>query len=421
MRLLKRICTFSIALGAISIVGCAGSKKESSNSNAASAGGGTIIDVRTVAAEQRDVPMYFESTGTLFGDAQTNVAPAVGGKIVEVNFDIGSLVRQGDVLIRLDPRDSQIRLDQAQKTFEQTKASYNQAQVRLGLTAEGQTFNIETFSQVRSSKAQLELAEKELARAVKLLESGDIPRSVFDQRKAQRDSLLAQLDEARANAAVAVKAIDAARGAMMAAEAQVSAAKKSLSDMSVLSPISGYISERTANVGEFISPNVPNSKIATIVKTSVLRMKIDVPEESIGKVSKGQSVSVQVTAYPDRNFAGRVVRIAPSVNPTSRTMIVEAEIENGDGLLKPGQFATVRVTQSKPVPTVMVPVSAVRTDGTVSRIYVIRDGVASERLVQTGLLEGDMIEIKKGIAADEVVATSNIDALADGFLVRTIK
>lgn len=419
MSSLNKTLISAIALGALISYGCGGAKKDNANTNTNTAS--TIVDVSTAKAETRDIPTYFESTGTLAGDAQTNVAPAVGGKIVEVNFDIGSFVKQGDVLIRLDPRDAQIRLEQAQKTFEQATANYKQAQIRLGLTDDSQVFNIESFSQVRSSKAQLELAEKELARATKLLESGDIPRSVFDQRKAQRDSLIAQLDESRATAAVAVKAIDSTRGAMRAAEAQVAAAKKSLSDMSVLSPISGFISERNANLGEFISPNVPNAKIATIVKTSVLRMKIDVPEESIGKVAKGQRVSVQVTAYPDRNFAGRIVRIAPNVNPTSRTMIVEAEVDNGEGLLKPGQFATVRVTQSKPAPAVMIPASAVRTDGTVSRVYVIKDGVASERLVQTGFLEGEMIEIKKGLAADETVATSNISALADGMLVNPIK
>lgn len=409
----------ALVLTSVFSAACGGSKKESANT--ASNTTSSIVDVSTAAAEERDIPTYFESTGTLASDSQTNVAPAVGGKIAEVNFDIGSFVKQGDVLIRLDSRDAQIRLDQAEKTLEQATASYRQAQVRLGITSDGQTFNIENFSQVRSTKAQLELAEKELSRATKLLESGDIPRSVYDQRKAQRETLLAQLDEARATAAIAVKTIDVTRAAMMTAEAQVAAAKKSLSDTAVIAPISGYVAERNANVGEFISPNVPNAKIATLVKTSVLRMKIDVPEDSVGKVAKGQGVAVQVTAYPDRKFAGKIVRLAPNVNPTSRTMIAEAEVENPDGLLKPGQFATVRVSQSKPAAAIMIPASAVKTDGTVSRVYVIKDGVASERLVQTGILENDMIEIKKGLAADETVAVSNISALADGMLVKPIK
>ena len=90
-------------------------------------------------------------------------------------------------------------------------------------------------------------------------------------------------------------------------------------------------------------------------------MKIDIPEQSIGKVATGQGVSLQTSSYPDRNFAGRIVRISPGLNVQARTLTVEAEIQNVDGLLKPGQFATVRITQSKPENAVMIPVAAVRT------------------------------------------------------------
>lgn len=402
-----------LVIGLVFLGGCSGSTKSESETPASV----SIPEVTTSEAVLQDIPTYFEATGSLTGDMQTDIAPAIGGKIAEVNFEIGTFVKKGFVMVRLDDRDARIRLEQATQAAEQALASLRQSQVRLGLT-DGQTFDIERFSQVRSTRAQLELAEKELARGAKLLESGDIPRSAYDQRKAQRDSLLAQLDEARANAAIAVKSIDIARGAYGNAKAQVAAAEKALSDMSITAPIDGYVSERNADVGEFISPNVPNSKIATLVKTKTLRMRIDVPEESIAKVSKGQAVTIQVSAYADREFAGRIARLSPSVNPTSRTMIVEAEIDNADALLKPGQFATVRVTQAKPAPAVMVPASAVRTDGTSSRIYVVKDGVISERLVQLGLLENELIEIKKGVEAGEKVVTGNISGLTDGMLVK---
>lgn len=391
----------------------------------------TIVDVTTAQAVIRSIPTYFEATGNLVSDAQTDVAPAVSGKITAVNFDIGSYVNQGDVLLRLDDRDARIRLEQAQSQLEQQRRAVDQAianlrqtQARLGV-GDGETFNIENFSQVKSVKAQLELAEKEFQRAQRLIESGDIARSVYDQRRAQRDQLLGQLDEARSTAAVAVKAINtaqanvsAARAAVGAAEAQVEAAQKAVNDTYVRAPISGYVSDRVADVGEYISPNTPNSKIATIVRTSVLRLRIDIPEQSIGKIATGQNISLQVSAYPDRNFAGTVVRMSPSVNATARTMIVEAEVPNTEGLLKPGQFATVRVTQSKPEPAVMVPVSAVRTEGDVSRVFVIKDGAAYEQIVQLGLLENDMIQVKQGVVEGDTLATSNLNALSDGVLVR---
>ncbi|MEP6903016.1 MAG: efflux RND transporter periplasmic adaptor subunit [Actinomycetota bacterium] len=436
------ILFFTVSLSFFSA--CSGSSAKT-NSNANAETKPTNVEITATQAVVRQIPTYFEATGNLASDAQTDVAPNVAGKIVEVNFDVGSYVNKGSVLIRLDARDAQIRLEQAQaqveqqrKAVQQAEASVDQAianlrqtQVRLGI-GDGETFNIETFSQVKTIKAQLELAEKELTRTTRLLETGDLSRAQYDQRKSQRDALLGQLDEARSNAAVAVKAIDTARAAVntartvagqaraavTTAQTQVDQANKAISDTTVYAPISGYVSERNSDLGEYISPSTPNTKIATIVRTAVLRLRIDIPEQSISKIAVGQGISAQVSAYPDRNFAGTIVRILPSLNTTSRTLTVEAEIENVGGLLKPGQFATVRITQSKPEAAVMVPTSAVRTEGEVNKVFVVKDGVANERLVQLGFLENDLIEVKQGVQENETVATSNLDKLGDGVIVR---
>jgi RND family efflux transporter MFP subunit len=417
--------------------------KTASNTNTGTAP--AAVEVKTAPAKVEQIPAYFEATGTLAGDAASDVAPTIAGRIVEVNFDVGSFVNKGDVLVRLDPRDAQIRLDQALAALDQQRkgvkqaeanvdqaiANLRQAQVRLGVR-DGETFEIKDFSQVISVTAQLDLAEKELARAERLLASGDISKSIYDQRRSQRDALRGQLSEARSNAAVAIRAINTAeaavntaktqvnnaRAAVVTAETNVDQARKNLTDTSIYAPFSGYVSEKTADLGEYLSPQAPNTKIATIVRTAVLRLRIDVPEASIGKVAVGQGVSAQVSAYPDRKFAGTVARILPSLNAASRTLTVEAEIENPGGLLKPGQFATVRITQSQPEPAVMVPASAVRSDGDTTKVFVIKDGVAGERIVRTGLLENDLIEIKQGVRENEVVATSNLDKLGDGVIVR---
>jgi len=403
------------------------------------------VDVTTEQAVIRPIPSYIEATGNLVSDAQTDVAPSVGGKIVEVNFDLGSYVKQGDVLVRLDSRDAAIRVDQARAQVEQQRravqqaeagvdqaiASLRQTQARLGVS-DGETFQIQNFSQVKSITAQLELAEKELRRTERLLETGDVSRSSYDQRKSQRDALLGQLDEGRSNAAVAIRAIStaqaavdsaratvsSARAAVTTGETQIAQAQKAVTDTVVYSPISGYISDKTADVGEFVTPNTPNSKVATIVRTSTLRMRIDIPEAEIGKVGTGQGISLQTSAYPDRNFAGTIVRIAPGLNQTARTLTVEAEVQNVDGLLKPGQFATVRVTQTNPEPAVMIPVRAVKTVGDINSVFVVKDGAAREQIVQLGLLENDMIQVKNGVIEGDSVVTSNPAALTDGVFVR---
>ena len=419
----------SVILAALLVSTGCGSKAGAANANANTQA--AIVDVTTTQAVVKPIPTYFEATGNLAGDEQTDVARLVAGKIVEVNFDVGSYVQKGSVLIRLDDRDARIRLEQAEAQVEQQNkavaqaiAGVRQAQVRLGVK-DGEGFNIETFSQVLSVKANLVLAEKELVRSQRLFDTGDLSRSALDQRRATRDALLGQLDEARSNAAVAVKAITsaetqvaAARSGVATAQTQVDQARKSLGDMVVYAPISGYIAERVSDVGEYISPSVPNSKIATIVKTATLRMRIDVPEAAIGKVAVGQGISLQTSAYPDRNFAGTVARILPGLNVSARTLTVEAEVANGDGLLKPGQFATVRITQSKAENAVMIPASAVKTEGDINKVYVIKDGAAHEHLVQLGLLENDLIQVKTGVAEGDLIVTGNLNELFDGVLVR---
>lgn len=433
-----------LALASVLFAACGSSNANTDGANQAENAETEIVSVETVVAKVEQIPTYFEATGSLASDAQSDVAPTIGGKIVDVNFDVGSYVNKGEVLVRLDARDAQIRLEQAQAQVEQQRkvvkqaeagvdqaiANLRQTQVRLGVK-DGENFDINDFSQVISVTAQLKLAEQELSRYERLIESGDVSRSAYDKAKAQRDQLIGQLAEARSNAAVAVKAINTAqaavatartqvanaRAAVATAETQVDQARKAVTDNVIYSPISGYVSERNADPGEYISPNQPNAKLATIVRTAILRLKIDVPEQDIGKVSVGQGVSAQVSAYPDRKFAGTIVRILPSLNTQSRTLTVEAEIENVGGLLKPGQFATVRITQSKPEPAVMIPASAVRADGDRNLVFVIKDGIANERVVQTGLLENNVIEIKTGVQENEVVATSNVDKLGDGVIV----
>jgi len=133
---------FAIALIA---TGC-GSGSAASNVNANNQP--AIIDVTTTQAVVKPIPTYFEATGNLVGDEQTDVAPLVAGKVVEVNFDVGSYVQKGSVLIRLDDRDAKIRLETAQAQAEQQKgavtqaiAALRQAQVRLGVK-DGEGFDI---------------------------------------------------------------------------------------------------------------------------------------------------------------------------------------------------------------------------------------------------------------------------------------
>jgi len=394
---------------------CGGSRVQANKKESpAAAATPQAVEVTTAPAVIRNLPRFVEATGSLAADEQTDVAPTVGGRVVSVSVDLGSFVQRGQVIAQLDAADAKLKLDQAQAALQQAESSVQQAEARIAL-APGQKFDPTRVAEVQSAKAAYDLSEKQLQRFEKLIESGDVSRSGYDQQKAQRDQLREQYQAALTQANQSYAAVLTARAAAGSAKVQVEQAQKGVRDVVIYAPISGYVSDRPADVGEYLSTS---SKVATVVRTNPLRVRIDIPEQAISTVHDGQSVSVSVSTYPDRSFAGRVARVSPNVSQQSRTLTVEAEVENAENLLKPGQFATIRVLLPQTDPATLVPASAVKTDGTTARVFVVKDGVAHERLVATGQTDGGLIEIKGNVSADELVATSNVDQLADGVPVR---
>jgi multidrug efflux pump subunit AcrA (membrane-fusion protein) len=402
-------------LGLVLLVNsCGGSKANVRNDETSGAKEPAAVEVTTAPAIMRELPRFFEATGSLTGDQQTDVSPSIAGKVVVVGVEMGSYVKRGQTIVRLDDVDSKLRVQQAQAQLEQAKASLRQAEEKVGIRP-SQAFDLNKLPEVANARVALDLAEKNLRRSEKLIESGDISRSVYDQQKAQRDQLKEVYEAAISLARQNYAAVMTARANVANAESQLNLARRSLSYANVFSPIDGYVSDRPADLGEYVATT---EKVATVVRINPLRVRIDIPEQAIPAVTVGQSVSVTTSAWPDRNFSGRIARISPNVTPTSRTLTVEAEIENGSGALKPGQFATVRILESQAAPATLVPARAVRTESGVSRVFVIKDGRAQERLVQLGQTEGDLVEIKSGVAAGENVATSNVEQLSDGMTVK---
>ena len=156
------ILTLAFVLTALSIfaLACGGSNAQSNAKQANVAATPQAVEVTTAKAITRDLPRFLEATGSLAAEEQTDVAPAVGGKVVSVNVDLGSFVQKGAVLVRLDDRDARIRLEQATAQVAQAEAAVRQAEARIGLRP-GQAFSPEQVADVRSARVALELAEKQ--------------------------------------------------------------------------------------------------------------------------------------------------------------------------------------------------------------------------------------------------------------------
>src|SRR5262249_33550053 len=157
-------------------------------------------------------------------------------------------VKRGQMLVKLDDTELKLRVAQSEAQVGQAKAAVKQAEEKIGLRS-GQAFDPNRVAEVSAAKVALDLADKNLTRAEKLIESGDVSKSFYDQQRAQRDQLKEQYDSAIAQARQNYAGVEVARTNVANAEAQLALAQKNLSYAFIPSPIDGYVSERTADLG----------------------------------------------------------------------------------------------------------------------------------------------------------------------------
>jgi RND family efflux transporter MFP subunit len=358
------------------------------------------VAVSTVTAQGREQPVTLTLDGTLVADEESQLTSVVAGRVVEVLVERGSVVQEGDPIVRL--RDVDYRLQAAS-----ARAQLDQARARLGMGEGGATPRAEDLPDVRAALSAMELAESNLERAEELARRGVLPQQSLDesrQRAAQaREQYQTVLNNARASIA-----------SLATARTTLSQASTSASEATVRAPFSGEIASRNVSVGEYVSPQTP---VVTLVRTDPLRIEVQVPQQHLMAVRPGQTVRIQVDAVPDRTFEGTVRYVSAAVQRETRGLTVEAVVPNPDRLLRPGLFATARVETGTTHDVAVVPAGAVATEAGVDRIFVVDGGVVQERVVSIAERGPDEIVIAEGLRAGEQVATSGLDRLADGMRV----
>jgi RND family efflux transporter MFP subunit len=379
------------------------SRKPAPAANAAASATATpeaAIEVTSAAAITRNLQRSVEVVGSLAADEEVVVSAQAAGELTQLNVDFGSFVTQGQVIGIIDQRDAKLRVEQAEAALKQTYA-------RLGMK-EGGRFDPQQAADVRVAKASLDLAKVELDRQTRLIENGDISRAIYDQAQSKYRS-----EQARYQAAL--DAINQQLALVEQQQAALALARKTITDTVVRAPITGAVKEKTAARGTYLAPG---GKIVSLVKINPLRLRADIPEYAAAIVRRGQTMKLNVEAVPDRTFSGRVVRIGPSLNEQTRALTVEAQVANPGNILRPGMFAKSQLITAPNAPALMVPQRAIANVAGLSKVFVIENGKVSEREVQTGTTDGELIEIKSGVREGEVVATSNLDKLSTGSLVK---
>lgn len=385
----------------------------------------------TANAEVREVPASFQASGSFVAEETSDIAPAISGRVAATPVDAGDFVRKGQLICRLEERDAQLRLDQARASLEQAKFVLRQAQSRVGYSGSA-NFNPETVPEVSSSKAAYEsalasakLAAADARRYENLVQSGDVSQSSYEKFKTQQEMAEAAANSARKQYEAQVNAarqnfgaIEAAQAAHAAAESQMAQAQKVLEDTSIRAPFDGYITDRPAAVGQWLATN---SKVATIVRIATVKLQLQIPEQQAAMAKTGMAITARVAAYPERDFAGKVVAVVPAVDANSRAFRAEARFDNPKAELRPGMYASARVMLEGRERAVYVPAKAVFYDSTTdaSHIYSVVKGVARLNVVLKGDSDGALVRVLNGLTGNETVVLNNQADLYDGAPVPT--
>ena len=345
------------------------------------------IEVRVVPAAEVKMPRTVGVSGTLAADDLVVLSLKVPGRISELKVDLGTRVKKGQLVARLDPTDYRLRVDQAQATLVQ-------ARVRLGLSADGTDDRVdpEKTALVRQGRAVLEEARLTRERFAKLLEHQFVA-------KAQYDTAVANEQVADGRYQDAIEEVRNRQSVLVQRRTELEMARQALADTELKAPVDGMIRERRTATGEYLNAGAP---VATLVKIHPLRLQLAVPERAAAGVRVGQDVRVSVDGEAGVH-AGRVVRLSPSIQEQNRTLTIEAEVPNQAGVLRPGAFSRAEIVVAADQPAIFVPASSIVVFAGIEKVLTIREGKAQERRVVTGRREKDRIEIVEGLKVGEPV------------------
>jgi len=378
----------AIALGLL-LSGCQDGPAASAQEPKSKASAPPPREVRVTPAAERTVARTVSATGTLAADEQVVLGTKVAGRLAEITVDLGTRVRRGQAVGKLDQSDFKLRVDQAE-------AALQQARVRVGLAPSGSDERVdpEKTAIVRQARAMLDDARLTRDRSVKLMEMELIAR-------AQLDSVEAGLQVAEARYQDALEEVRNRQAVIAQRRSELDLARQQLADTVILSPLEGAVSLKQASVGEYLTAGMP---IATLVRVHPLRLRVLVPEREGAGVRSGHAVTLTVEGDPTV-YRGRVVRLSPVVQEQNRTLLVEAEVPNDRGFLRPGSFARVEIMTEVSQPVVTVPASAIIVFAGVEKVLVVRQGKTAEVRVTTGRRLGEDVEILDGLKrGDAVVA-----------------
>jgi RND family efflux transporter MFP subunit len=313
------------------------------------------LEVRTVRPQRGDIDRYVTLPGTLRADQQVTLYPKVAGYLKTIGVDKGDRVSAGQVLAEIEVPE---------------------------LVADATRY-----------RAEMEVAEAAFRRVgAAMAKSPDL---------------------------IVPAAADEAKARLQVAKANLERTETLLGYTHIVAPFAGTITMRFADAGAFVAApsaggTAQNAALFTLMDFSTIRAQVPVPEIEAARVRPGQPVKVTIDGLAGKVFVGQVTRLGYALDEATRTMLVEADLPNPAGELRPGMYAKARIGVERHTDTLLIPVDALVMEKTVASAFVATDGKAQKIPLTIGFNDGQQVEVIKGLDAGQAVILLGKLTLAPG-------
>ncbi len=331
------------------------------------------LTVGTASVSRAAVAEYITVVGNLIGMATVQVVPKVSGRLESISVRLADPVRRGQVIAKIEDREIQQQVKQAEASYEVAAAT------------------------IRQREADLKLAGTSLDRTRSLFDRQLMPRQTLDDAEARYQAAQAQLDLARAQ--------------FQQAKARLDELRITLANTEIVSPVTGFVGKRFLDPGAFASQN---AAVVSVVDISSVRLVANLVEKDVKRVTRGTPAEVEVDAFPGERFGGHVSRVAPVFDPATRTAEMEIEVPNPTLRLKPGMYARVRLRVAEHAGVLTVPLNAVVDVSGRKGVFVPDGNIARFVPVEVGLQDQERVEIVNGLAEGATVISTGAAGLRDG-------
>jgi HlyD family secretion protein len=336
-------------------------------------GGRGPMVVELAAAKRASMSQEVRVVGNLIGEATVAVAPRTAGRLQDVFVRLGDRVSRGQRIAKIEDFEIVEQVKQQEAAQEVAAAT------------------------IRQREADLKLAETNVERSRNLFQRQLLPKQTLDDNEARYQAAIAQIDLARAQSTQSKARLDELR--------------INLANTLIVSPVNGFVAKRGVDPGAFVSQNAP---VVDVVDISSVRLVVNVVERDLKELKAGAAAKVEVDAFPGEMFQGRIARVAPVLDPATRTAPIEIEIPNPQFRLKPGMYARVGITTDVKKDSLVIPLNSVADLGGRRGIFQHVNGVAIFRTVELGSENEEFVEVLGGLNEGDQVITTGARALRDG-------